>query len=79
MFKIQENGKPDIALTCPGDTVQTGTGKVDPARKFKCTTAASGLLWIWTWIPKTQFFNFLPFLTLSVRNGPSVSFGTNFP
>ena len=24
----------------PGDTVQTGTGKVDPARKFKCTTAA---------------------------------------
>ena len=26
---------------CPGDTVQTGTGKVDPARKFKCTTAAS--------------------------------------
>ena len=25
---------------CPGDTVQTGTGKVDPARKFKCTTAA---------------------------------------
>ena len=26
-----------------GDTVQTGTGKVDPARKFKCTTAARGL------------------------------------
>jgi len=25
---------------CPGDKVQTGTGKVDPARKFKCTTAA---------------------------------------
>ena len=25
---------------CPGDTVQTGTGKVDPARKFKCTAAA---------------------------------------
>jgi len=24
---------------CPGDTVQTGTGKLDPARKFKCTTA----------------------------------------
>ena len=21
---------------CPGDTVQTGTGKVDPSRKFKC-------------------------------------------
>ena len=25
---------------CPGDTVQIRTGKVDPARKFKCTTAA---------------------------------------
>ena len=25
---------------CPGDTVQTGTGKVDPARKFKWTTTA---------------------------------------
>ena len=27
---------------CPSDTVQTKTGKVDPARKFKCTTAARG-------------------------------------
>ena len=26
-----------------GDTVQTGTGKVDPARKFKCTTAAGAV------------------------------------
>ena len=25
---------------CPDDTVQAGTGNVDPARKFKCTTAA---------------------------------------
>jgi len=25
---------------CPGDTVQTGTGKVYPARKLKCTMAA---------------------------------------
>ena len=25
---------------CPGDTVQTATGKVDSARKFKCTPAA---------------------------------------
>jgi len=24
----------------PGDTVQTGPEKVDPARKFKCTSAA---------------------------------------
>ena len=30
-------------------------------------------------IPKTQSFNLCPFLTLSVRNGPSVSFGTNVP
>ena len=28
----------DLVIQCPGDTVQTGTGKVDPARK--CTTAA---------------------------------------
>ena len=27
----------------PGDTVQTETGKVDPARKFKCTTAARAI------------------------------------
>jgi len=25
---------------CPGDTVQTGTRKVDPAWKCKCTMAA---------------------------------------
>ena len=29
---------------CPGDTVQTGPGKVDPVRKFKCTTAARDLI-----------------------------------
>ena len=29
-----------LFIQCPGDTVQTGTGKVDQARKFKCTTAA---------------------------------------
>jgi len=29
-----------LFIQCPGDTVQTGTGKVDLARKFKCTTAA---------------------------------------
>ena len=26
---------------CPSDTIKTGTGKVDPVRKFKCTTAAT--------------------------------------
>ena len=30
--------------TRPGDTVQNGSGKVDPARKFKCTTAACGYI-----------------------------------
>ena len=29
-----------LLTQCPGDTVQTGTGKVDPARKFKCNTVA---------------------------------------
>ena len=29
-----------LFIQCPGDTVQTETEKVDPARKFKCTTAA---------------------------------------
>ena len=29
-----------LSTQCPGNTVQTGTGNVDPARKFKCTTAA---------------------------------------
>ena len=28
-----------LLTQCPGDTVQTKTGKVDPAQKFKCTTA----------------------------------------
>ena len=28
---------PALLTQIPGDTVQTGTGKVDPARKFKCT------------------------------------------
>ena len=29
-----------LVLSIELGTVQTGTGKVDPARKFKCTTAA---------------------------------------
>ena len=29
-----------LILSIELDTVQTGTGKVDPARKFKCTKAA---------------------------------------
>ena len=32
-----------LLTQCPRGTVQTGTGKVDPARKFKCTTAARDL------------------------------------
>jgi len=35
--------------------------------------------WIWAGIQKTHSFNLCPFLTLNVRNGPSVSFGTNVP
>jgi len=35
-----------LLRVCPGDTVQTGTGKVVPARKFKCTTAARDLKYI---------------------------------
>ena len=30
------------SLSIELDTVQTGTGKVDPAWKFKCTTAERG-------------------------------------
>ena len=33
-----------LLTQCPGDTVQTGTGKVDPARKFQFTTTARELL-----------------------------------
>ena len=29
-----------LLTQCPGDKIQTGTGKVDPGRKFKFTTAA---------------------------------------
>ena len=32
-----------ILTQSQGDTVQTGTEMVDPARKFKCTTAARGV------------------------------------
>ena len=39
---------------CPGDTVQTVTGKIDPARKFKCTMAARELVLI-----SVNFFNFV--------------------
>ena len=31
---------PASPIECPGDTLQIQTGNVDPARKFKCTTAA---------------------------------------
>ena len=32
-----------LSTQCPEDTVQTGTGKLDPARKFKCTKAVRDL------------------------------------
>ena len=34
---------PASSIECPGDTVRTWTGKVDPAREFKCTPAARGV------------------------------------
>ena len=37
------------------------------------------LLFWWAGIPKTQSFNLCPYLTVSVRNGPSVSFGSIIP
>ena len=33
-----------FSTQCPCDAVQTGTGKVDPDRKFKCTTAPRATL-----------------------------------
>ena len=34
-----------LVLSIELGTVQAGTGKVDPARKFKCTTAARGTMY----------------------------------
>ncbi len=34
-----------LVLSIELDTVQTGTGMVDPARKLKCTTAAREETW----------------------------------
>ena len=37
-----------LLCQCLYGTVQTGSGKVDPARKFKCTTAVrEPLFWNW--------------------------------
>ena len=43
-----------------GDTVQTGTGKVDPARKFKSTTAAR--------ISYVMNFEILKFYDIKLQN-----------
>ena len=65
MIQIQdmfEKGKPDIDLkTVKGFNLKR----------------SSFLFFILEKDPKPQSFNLCPFLTLSVRNGPSVSFGIN--
>ena len=42
---LVEPASPIECLLYFPNTVQTGTGKVDPARKFKCTTAAREIGW----------------------------------
>ena len=43
-----------LIYPCPGETAQTGTGKVDPAQKFKCTTAARE--WVLSTVFLIEFF-----------------------
>ena len=48
------------------DTVQTGTGKVDSARKFKCTTAVRAFL---KKIDLNIFIVFAKFKVVLLRSG----------
>ena len=54
-----------LLTQCPCGTVQTGTGKVDPARKLKCTTAARvlrlSIIYIWNDTLKNIYDSFLNF------------------
>ena len=53
-----------LVLSIELGTVQTGTGKVDPARKFKCITAARGVivsLTIYPTLVVNQDFSYLEF------------------
>ena len=54
---------------CPGDTVHSGTGKVDPVRKFKCTTADRGIRPVWFKQKKgeEQMFSVLCLIGLKYR------------
>ena len=89
-----ENGKLDIVLkTVKGINVKRtpfiiliqessfklGIVVLVMLKKMLIIVLLSTLISIWTGILKTQSYNLCPFLTLSVRNGPSVSFGTNVP
>ena len=54
-----------------GDTVQTGSRKIDPARKFKCTLAARG--------PVCCMYNVIENQTMSLIIGLSVFYNVNTP
>ena len=53
-----------LLIQCPGDTVQTGTGKVDPARKIKCTRVISAISYCSTY--GTLFENWLTLSELTI-------------
>jgi len=55
------------------DTVQTVTGKVDPARKFKCTTAARGLRAYFTSVSKKtdRFKKVVSFVMFFKKQNPN--------
>ena len=89
-----ENGKPDIVLkTVKGFNIKRTPFKIfirENNLKFGIVVLVMLnkmlvnfyyrlLISIWAGIVKLQSFNLCPFLTLIVRNGASVSFGTNVP
>ena len=88
MIQIQnmfKNGKQDIVLkTVKGfNIIRTPFIILIPENSFKLGIVVLVMLYkMFRYGPesqKKQFFNLLPFLTLSVRNRPSVSFGANVP
>ena len=89
-----ENGKSDIVLKTvksfninrtpfiiliPKNILKLGFVVLFMLNKMLVIVFFRLLLSIWAGILKTQSINLCPFLTFSVRNGPSVSFGTNIP
>ena len=90
-FRMFENEKPEIVLkTVKGFNMErTPFIILIVERSLKLGIVVLAILFIvfiinlcsriWAEIIKIQSFNLCPFLTLSVRNGSSVSFGTNVP